>query len=61
MQKAGSEAMYSRALSSGIVAMPKGPEAPQRVPVHHSTWTLSPSPVNLSRAIGALPHSRNSE
>src|SRR5918997_1086285 len=44
-----------------MVTLPKGPEAPQRSPFHHNTWTLSPSPVGLSRAIGAPLHSLRSE
>jgi len=57
IQKCGSEAMCSRAASRGMVAMPNGPEAPQRWPFHQSTWTLSASPVGLSLASGAPVHS----
>jgi len=53
VQKCGSEAMWSRAASSGMVAMPNGPDAPQRWPFHQSTCTLSASPVGLSLASGA--------
>src|SRR5215207_7393892 len=44
-----------------MVTIPKEPEALQRSPFHQSTWTLSPSPVGLSRAIGAPPRSLRSE
>ncbi len=35
-----------------MVAMPSGPDAPQRRPFHQSTCTLSASPVGLSLAMG---------
>ena len=35
-----------------MVAMPSGPDAPQRWPFHQSTCTASASPVGLSLASG---------
>ena len=53
--------MWSRAASRGMVAMPNGPEAPQRWPFHQSTCTLSASPVGLSLAMGIPVRSLRSE